>query len=309
MSLGENIAALRKKAGMTQKELGAKLFVSLQAVSRWEQGGSPDLSVLPKLADLFGVSIDELLDHPVHAPQAQGIEAHLRDELGKVPKEQVLSRANELAFEIFKLAVYFDNDALSAYYQAAGISDGVDFRDSSNLAVYPRLISAYMPGGIMRASPGADNKYTLFMPEPQNGFASVLKNAKAYRSFFLMLSRPNLMEVLAFCATQTESFSASLAAESLRISQEATVKALNILTRHNLLTTSEVRLPEGAVTVYQNSKTRSALLCLYFAAEVMKEPDERTMQFTTRKKALLTDALGNGNPTPGWRTGEIYKEV
>ena len=301
MSLGKNIAALRKKAGMTQKELGTRLFVSLQAVSRWEQGGSPDLSVLPKLADLFGVSIDELLDHSTQT--SQGIEAHLRTELGKVPKEQVLARANELAYEIFKQAIYFDNNALPAFYQAAGISDGVDFRVAGNQTVYPRLVSAYMSGGIMRASPGADNKYTLFMPEPEKGFASVLKNAKAYRSFFTMLSRPNLLEVLAFCATQTESFSAALAAENLGISQEATVKALNTLTRHNLLTTSTVHLPGSAVTVYQNSKTRSALLCLYFAAEIMKDPDERTMQFTTRESALLHDALGAGNPNPDWHTG------
>ena len=301
MSLGKNIAALRKKAGMTQQELGARLFVSLQAVSRWERGGNPDLSVLPKLADLFGVSIDELLDYSTQP--SQSIEAQLREELRKVPKAKVLTRANELAYEIFKLAIYFDNNALPAFYQAAGISDGIDFRDTANQTVYPRLVSAYMPEGIIRASPVAGHKYTLFMLEPQKGFASVLKSAEAYRSFFTMLSRPNLLEVLAFCAAQTESFSAALAAENLGISQEAAAKALDTLTQHNLLTTSRVHLPGSAVTVYQNSKSRSALLCLYFAAEVMKSPGEQTMQFTTREDALLHDPLGTGNPDPDWQTG------
>lgn len=61
-SMGQFIAALRRAAGMTQQEVADRLGVSNKAVSRWERDEcAPDLSLLPPLAELFGVSCDELL--------------------------------------------------------------------------------------------------------------------------------------------------------------------------------------------------------------------------------------------------------
>lgn len=61
-TLGKRIAALRKEKGMTQEQLAEKVGVSAQAVSKWENDVScPDITLLPLLADLFGVSVDELL--------------------------------------------------------------------------------------------------------------------------------------------------------------------------------------------------------------------------------------------------------
>lgn len=61
-TLGKFIAALRKERGMTQKELGEKLFVTDKTVSRWEcDESAPELSLLPVIAELFGVTTDELL--------------------------------------------------------------------------------------------------------------------------------------------------------------------------------------------------------------------------------------------------------
>lgn len=61
-SIGNTIAALRKKRGLTQSELAEKLNVSNKAVSKWENGqGYPDISLFPALSSLFGVSIDYLM--------------------------------------------------------------------------------------------------------------------------------------------------------------------------------------------------------------------------------------------------------
>ncbi len=61
-TMGKFIAELRRASGMTQKELAEKLNVSDKAVSRWERDESaPDLSLIPTLADLLGVTCDELL--------------------------------------------------------------------------------------------------------------------------------------------------------------------------------------------------------------------------------------------------------
>ena len=60
--IGENIAFLRKKKSLTQAELAKQLNVSNQAVSKWEAGKCcPDIELLPVLAHLFDVSIEDLL--------------------------------------------------------------------------------------------------------------------------------------------------------------------------------------------------------------------------------------------------------
>ena len=60
---GKFIAELRKEKGMTQEQLGAKLGVNSRSVSRWENGhGMPDISLLLELADVLGVTVQELLE-------------------------------------------------------------------------------------------------------------------------------------------------------------------------------------------------------------------------------------------------------
>jgi transcriptional regulator with XRE-family HTH domain len=59
--MGENIASLRRAAGLTQEMLSDRLGVTSQAVSKWErQLSCPDVSLLPAMAEVFGVDIDEL---------------------------------------------------------------------------------------------------------------------------------------------------------------------------------------------------------------------------------------------------------
>lgn len=61
-SLGSKIAFYRKKLSLTQEELAEKCSVTPQAVSKWENDiSAPDIALIPMLAQLFGISCDELL--------------------------------------------------------------------------------------------------------------------------------------------------------------------------------------------------------------------------------------------------------
>ena len=63
MTYGEKITQLRKNFNMTQADLGEKLNVSPQAISKWERNqAEPDINTLKKMSILFNVSIDELLN-------------------------------------------------------------------------------------------------------------------------------------------------------------------------------------------------------------------------------------------------------
>lgn len=63
LKIGEKIKELRKSQDITQEKLADYLNISYQAVSKWENElALPDITLLPKLANFFGVSTDELLD-------------------------------------------------------------------------------------------------------------------------------------------------------------------------------------------------------------------------------------------------------
>lgn len=70
-TLGSRIAALRKAKSMKQEELAEPLGVSGQAVSKWENDQNcPDISLLPQLSKILGVTVDELLCGKQEQPAA-----------------------------------------------------------------------------------------------------------------------------------------------------------------------------------------------------------------------------------------------
>ena len=62
MKLSEQIKKYRKENNLTQEQFASKLFVSKQAVSKWETNRSyPDINLLPQIAEMLNISIDELI--------------------------------------------------------------------------------------------------------------------------------------------------------------------------------------------------------------------------------------------------------
>ncbi len=92
-TLGKRIVQNRKRLGMTQDKLAEYLGVTAQAVSKWENDQAcPDITMLPKLAGLFGISTDTLLgltgeDEPVYEAEPVA-EADLRDIPGESDHNQ-----------------------------------------------------------------------------------------------------------------------------------------------------------------------------------------------------------------------------
>ena len=71
-TLGKRIMQYRKQLGLTQDALAEQLGVTAQAVSKWENDQScPDIFILPKLSEIFGVTTDTLLgvETPVHTAE------------------------------------------------------------------------------------------------------------------------------------------------------------------------------------------------------------------------------------------------
>lgn len=82
MTIGNRIAMLRRQRGLKQEELAQMLRVSPQAVSKWENDQScPDISLLPRLAAILGISVDELLSGKALAPAVSMVPKEARKEV------------------------------------------------------------------------------------------------------------------------------------------------------------------------------------------------------------------------------------
>ena len=93
IQIGSNIAAHRKAAGLTQVGLAEKLNYSDKAVSKWERGESiPDVLTLMALANLFGITVNDLLVDPEALPDNPGT---LEKAMSQVSEKALKRKANK----------------------------------------------------------------------------------------------------------------------------------------------------------------------------------------------------------------------
>lgn len=74
MNLGNNLFNARKKSGLSQEEVAGRLGVSRQTISKWELDETlPDIRQSKKLANLYGMSLDELIEFDMDVKEIQEI--------------------------------------------------------------------------------------------------------------------------------------------------------------------------------------------------------------------------------------------
>ena len=92
--IGANIAAYRKRDGMTQAMLAEKLNYSDKAVSKWERGESiPDVLILMQLAELFGITVNDLVCDPNELPKDS--DSKLEKAMTQVSEKALKRKANK----------------------------------------------------------------------------------------------------------------------------------------------------------------------------------------------------------------------
>lgn len=110
-TLGMMISSLRKEKGMTQLELAEKMGVTDKAVSKWERDLSfPDINSIPKLAEIFEVSVDELMQ----------VKSETKDNIGKNKVDEIVGTALKgiglaMGIAVTVLSILGELDANSAF--------------------------------------------------------------------------------------------------------------------------------------------------------------------------------------------------
>ena len=97
MTFGEKLKELRKSFGLSQEQLADMMNVSRQAITKWETDrGLPDVTNLQEISQLFGISIDDLLNHHIEYPTLV-----MRKKLDKSQYKNLLSSYGDILKEYY----------------------------------------------------------------------------------------------------------------------------------------------------------------------------------------------------------------
>lgn len=191
MTLNENIRALRLQKRLSQESLGELLGVSAQAVSKWEQGiTSPDISLLPAIAECFGVTIDSLFQGvPVRKYPGYGGERHelyAIYENGKRSEEDFQRAADAyrevilngkataedyLCYGILHRMRASRDVGIALYYYRRAISEGNEQRDLQWMAAHQTLTNLLVD--LARVEEAVEEQRRWRDKEPDNAWAHV----------------------------------------------------------------------------------------------------------------------------------------
>ena len=141
MVLCEKLKMLRKMKDLTQEQLADYICISPQAVSRWETGAtSPDITALPTLAELFGITVDELLgvDEKEKQKEISSVIAEAEAKIDKNIIERPIIKLREA------LRKYPNNDRLLtclmyALYAASEDAELCRGYDTEIVSIYDRI--------------------------------------------------------------------------------------------------------------------------------------------------------------------------
>ncbi len=263
--IGEQIQKFRKARGLTQRELGAAIGVSTQAVSQWENGGAPDVALLPAIADRLCVTVDALFGR--EGGEVRDMRETFLGWLHSLPERERLSRINRLLWEA---ALYGVSESLVGRIK-------IDYPETSEFdmpeqdAILMRTVLGTRSGYILGVG-AEDFSFMGVFPEPEGGYERYLLDDEKYRELFAVLASPGALEALRyFCRGGESYFVPSVVARDTGLPLEDVQRALEALDGVlGQMVRREITLPEGPVNAYAFMDDGSLVALLDLARWLMQ---------------------------------------
>lgn len=226
--LSQTLSTLRKKNNLTQEEFGAKLGVSAQSVSKWENSISmPDICLLPMIAETLGVSIDELFG--IENPSFRKTTDDFPEEIHK---------------KIFKdIASWFDETDSSNVLKKY---DDEKLKDAASV-VFTRKGAVFENNGI-----------GIVFPQSPEEALKLLKDEGAM-SFLLLLSDSSVLTTLHYLAKTKQFATVALLSSRCGMPQEEVHTALTKLQTYQLVNHQTINLEDEALEVWRIQRSHVIL--------------------------------------------------
>ncbi|MBQ8372248.1 MAG: helix-turn-helix transcriptional regulator [Clostridia bacterium] len=240
--LNENLANLRRKNKLTQEELGERLGVSAQSISKWENNISmPDICLLPLIAETLGVSIDELFGFgngrtPIAADDfPEKVHAQLLENIASWFGES--DAANKFKEYTDKR---FENAACAIFTR-----DGAVFENKSIGIVFPKA------------------------PEE----AIKLLGDSDAREFLSLLQDPVILRVIEHLALARQFATVASISAKCTLPEDAVHDALERIKRYQLVRNQTVDLEDESIEIWRIQRTH-ALFFVYSIIQIAKHASQ-----------------------------------
>jgi len=301
--IGTIIAELRKKKGVKQDDVAKAVGVSAQAVSKWENGGTPDAELLPVIADYLGVSIDRLFGRMI--ADYSDIETEVRKYVAQPiddafdiyfntddVDEEKSCAVSAAAMERLRQVCWAANLGLfsTKLLEQMGTDPKmmIDALWNDNDAAMETLSKSISNSGIVLLSPMRAMPYFMLCLEPRDGWRDGLLSAKEYAEVFEALGDPNILNCLFFIHSKDEKkkFSREHFAKELELTNEHADEILERLDKMGYIQSSFIELDEEK-RAYYSFKPNAAFVPLLIIAKTYAKPPAAQMQSTERAKPFF----------------------
>ena len=236
MEIGIKIKELRISKKITQEELAKALQVSTQAVSKWENGGCPDLELIPGIAAYFNVSTDYLFG--VESSDFLDIEKKVCDYIASFPVKERFERINKLGY-LMSIAINGKFD-LSDY----------DYDNIVEENYHSEIENDY--GTTVTSLQKSNQFFACFPKNDTCDFTGVLKSRDKQIELCKLLSDSVFYDALVFVYSRGDSkFTEDLFVNKFNISKEKALEILDGLLKFELVKKSNVELNDNSISIYE----------------------------------------------------------
>ena len=236
MNIGNRIKELRVKNKVTQEELSKVLQVSTQAVSKWENGGSPDLELVPSIATYFNVTTDYLFD--MKNSDIVNIDKKVAKYIQSFNLENRMNVVYDLAF---KMSIATRGDE---------IEDQEEFDELiKNDDMFSTIIG---PEGIAITSLAKDNKIFICLPkDDKSNYSKMLLSKDKQRKFCEYLSDELFYNTLVFLHSRNGgNFTEQLLIDNLNITYDEARSILKKMEEFKIVSCADVPINDTTMKLY-----------------------------------------------------------
>jgi transcriptional regulator with XRE-family HTH domain len=296
LHIGANIAELRKAMGTKQEDVAKAAGVSAQAVSKWENGGTPDTELLPLIADYFGVSIDRLfgraiadysdIETEVTKYVAQPLDVYdiVLDNAPVEAHTATMERVRKICWAINN--GMFGTKALEKLgLPAKYIFDEIQKNASDELYLCAEILT---DAGMSLISLSKNFPYFMFFPEPKQGWDMEILDMDEYQKVFAALAEPDLLKCLCFIHTKEpeKKFSLGYFSKMTGLEKEKAKRLLDTLTEMKYVKAVAIELDDTRQMFYSTIPNHVFVMLLMLMETYMK-PSKAKLGMEARKKPFL----------------------